>query len=260
MNSRVSREKWKFLVRILGAVKHLRACDGAADDGNINSFGASGQQKLGASASTGLCGHDVVDQQEVSASRDRQAPWLIEGTAQSLSSTASNRGASPVPDRPSLQGLFEDGPDPLEFLAEDLGEKMCCVESPPRRSEASAGDGDHPIDGSEFFRNLPGQTSGQGLARGSIAANFPPKNSGLAGCSRGIEAKCFGTPKRWWLSLACRAAGPRTRMGTMIAGLLARSQSISAGGAERRPPRHVKRPSAERARARVEKACENVYI
>lgn len=186
-------------MRILRPVNHLGARDGAADDGNVDSVGAGGQQKRGASASTGLCGHDVVDQQQVSASRHRHGPCLIEVTAQSLSSPASAGGASPVPDRPSLQDLFENGPVSLEFLAQNFGQKVRCVEPPPGRREASARDGDDPIDGSKFARNLACQSSGQRFARGSVAADFPTKNSRLAGCSGAIEEESFGSAKRRWL-------------------------------------------------------------
>jgi len=247
-------------VQTLGPVNHLRTRDGTADDGDIDSVGAASQQKCGASASTGLCGHDVVDQQQVRASRDRHGTCLIEGTAQSLSSPASTSGASPVPDRPPLQDLFQNGSDPGEFFAENFGEKVRCVESPRGCREASAGDGYYPVEGPKFVSNLPGQSPGQRLTRGAVAADFPPKNSGLARCLGAVEAKCFGPAKRRRLCLAGCAAGLRTRVRTMVAGVFACSESISAGGAEGRPARDVERTSAESARAGVEKACENVYI
>ena len=234
-------------MRIVRPMSHLVAREGAADHGNIDPVGASGQQQRGASPGTGLRGHDVIDQEQVRTARYRRWPWLVEGAAQFLSSATSTSGMSPVPNRSAAQGLFDNAPRQAKFIAENFGEKASCVEPSPGSGETSARDGDHAVDRAKFGRNLPGESSRQGFTGGSVTADFPAKNSGLAGCLGTIEAECFGTTKRRGLGLAGRAAGARTRMGTMRAGVLAGSQSISAGGTQRRRPRHVKRASAEHA-------------
>lgn len=118
-------------MRTLRPVSHLGAREGAADHGNIDLAGASGQQQRGASPGTGLCGHDVIDQQQVRTGRDRCCPWLVEGAAQSLSSPTSTSGVSPVPNHSTPQSLFDNGSRQAEFIAENFGEKASCVEPSP---------------------------------------------------------------------------------------------------------------------------------